>query len=96
MNKCGRGEEEGGTDLSSSPPCFLQVVDPAYQGYLLLPDGLPVARIGLTADHIARRGPARHPGYVAAKPGTTLWERMGLARPEPSPSPPSPPGQGPV
>ncbi|MFZ1413158.1 MAG: DUF6306 domain-containing protein [Defluviicoccus sp.] len=34
MNKCGRGEEEGGTDLSSSPPCFLQVVDPAYQGYL--------------------------------------------------------------
>ncbi len=71
---------------------------PAYQGYLLFPDGLPVARIGLTADHIARRGPARQPGYVAARPGTTLWERMGLARPEPSPPapPPSPPGQGPV
>lgn len=71
---------------------------PAYQGYLLFPDGLPVARIGLTAEHIARRGPARHPGYVAAKPDTTLWERMGLARPEPSPPPPpsSSPGQGPV
>ncbi len=71
---------------------------PAYQGYLLFPDGLPVARIGLTADHIARRGPARQQGYVAARPGTTLWERMGLARPEPSPPapPPSPPGQGPV
>ena len=71
---------------------------PAYQGYLLLPDGLPVARISLTADHIARRGPARHPGYVAAKPGKTLWERMGLARPEPSPPPPppSPASQGPV
>ncbi len=71
---------------------------PAYQGYLLFPDGLPVARIGLTADHIARRGPARQPGYVAARPGTTLWERMGLARPDPSPPAPlpSPPGQGPV
>ena len=70
---------------------------PAYQGYLLFPDGLPVARIGLTDEHIARRGPARYPGYVAAKPGTTLWERMGLGRPEPSPPPPlAPTSQGPV
>lgn len=68
---------------------------PAYQGYLLFPDGLPVAKIGLTHDHIRRRGPARQPGYVAAKPGTTLWEQMGLAPPEPSPPPP-PPTQGPV
>src|SRR3546814_1023710 len=35
---------------------------PAYQGYLLFPDGLPVARISLTADHVKRRGPARQPG----------------------------------
>lgn len=68
---------------------------PAYQGYLLFPDGLPVARIGLTDQHIRQRGPARHPGYVAAKSGMTLWETMGRARPEPSP-PPLPASQGPV
>ncbi|SNT15246.1 Type IV secretory pathway, VirD4 component, TraG/TraD family ATPase [Sphingomonas laterariae] len=71
---------------------------PAYQGYLLFPDGLPVAKISLTADHIKRRGPARQPGFIAGKPGMTLWEQMGLAPPEPSPSPPppSPTSQGPV
>ncbi|MDK2770451.1 MAG: type IV secretion system DNA-binding domain-containing protein [Sphingomonas sp.] len=68
---------------------------PAYQGYLLFPDGLPVARISLTADHIKRRGPARQPGFIAGKPDMTLWEKMGLAPPEPSP-PPSPASQGPV
>jgi type IV secretory pathway TraG/TraD family ATPase VirD4 len=68
---------------------------PAYQGYLLFPDGLPVARISLTADHIHRRGPAHQPGFIAGKPGMTLWEQMGLAAPEPSPSPP-PASQGPV
>lgn len=71
---------------------------PAYQGYLLFPDGLPVARISLTADHVKRRGPARQPGFIAGKPGMTLWEQMGLAPPEPSPppSPPPPASQGPV
>ncbi len=70
---------------------------PAYQGYLLFPDGLPVARISLTADHVKRRGPARQPGFIAGKPGMTLWEQMGLAPPEPSPPPPpSPTSQGPV
>lgn len=72
---------------------------PAYQGYLLFPDGLPVARISLTADHVKRRGPARQPGFIAGKPGMTLWEQMGLAPPEPSspPNPPAPPAsQGPV
>lgn len=47
-----------------------------HQGYLLLPDGLPVARIGLTADHIARRGEARQPGYVPGDPAGTLWSRV--------------------
>jgi hypothetical protein len=71
---------------------------PKYEGFLLFPDGLPVARISLTADHIARRGKPRQQGFVAGKPGMTLWEQMGLARPEPSP-PPTPPlldSQGPV
>jgi type IV secretory pathway TraG/TraD family ATPase VirD4 len=70
---------------------------PAFEGYLLFPDGLPVARIGLTADHVARRGPASQPGFIAGKPGMTLWEKMGLTPPEPSPPPPpSPTSQGPV
>lgn len=47
-----------------------------HQGYLLLPDGLPVARIGLTADHITRRGEARQPGYVQGDPAGTLWSRV--------------------
>ncbi len=47
-----------------------------HQGYLLLPDGLPVARIGLIADHIARRGKPRQPGYVAGDPQGTLWSRV--------------------
>ncbi len=47
-----------------------------HQGYLLLPDGLPVARIGLTADHIARRGEPRQPAYVPGDPAGTLWSRV--------------------
>ncbi len=47
-----------------------------HQGYLLLPDGFPVARIGLTADHITRRGEARQPGFVAGDPAGTLWSRV--------------------
>ncbi|MBL8657376.1 MAG: type IV secretion system DNA-binding domain-containing protein [Altererythrobacter sp.] len=69
---------------------------PKHQGYLLFPDGLPVARIRLTADHVARRGPARQPGFVAGDPGTTLWKQVGSVAPRPSPPPPSPPNQGPV
>jgi len=48
---------------------------PAHQGYLLLPDGLPVARIMLTADHIVSRGKARHPAYIEGDPAGTLWNR---------------------
>jgi type IV secretory pathway TraG/TraD family ATPase VirD4 len=49
---------------------------PPHQGYLLLPDGLPVARIGLTAEHITRRGPPRQPAFVAGDPASTLWSRV--------------------
>lgn len=47
-----------------------------HKGYLLLPDGLPVARIGLTADHITWRGEPRQPGYVPGDPAGTLWSRV--------------------
>ena len=54
---------------------------PKYEGYLLFPDGYPVARIGLTADHITARGAATQPAYVAGDPKHTLWSRTGLASP---------------
>jgi hypothetical protein len=70
---------------------------------LLFPDGLPVARIKLTADHIARRGKARQPGFFAGDPKTTLWQQAvqtapSSPSPPPSarPSPPPPKGRGPV
>jgi len=47
-----------------------------HQGYLLLPDGLPVARIRLTADHIQKRGSASQPAFVAGDPAGTLWSRV--------------------
>lgn len=49
---------------------------PPHQGYLLMPDGLPVARIGLTDDHIKRRGPPREPAFVPADPADTLWSKV--------------------
>ena len=69
---------------------------PKFEGYLLFPDGLPVARIRLTAEHVARRGPARQPGYIAGDPNNTLWKQSGNVAPAPSPSPPPPASQGPV
>jgi type IV secretory pathway TraG/TraD family ATPase VirD4 len=65
---------------------------PKHQGYLLLPDGLPVARIGLTADHIASRGVATQPAFVAGDVGNTLWGRK---KGNPGPSVPTG-SQGPV
>ena len=67
-----------------------------YQGYLLLPDGMPVTRIGLTADHITARGSARQPAFVAGDPKGTLWSRVsqiaGVVAPDAKPNA----DQGPV
>ncbi len=69
---------------------------PKYQGYLLFPDGLPVARIRLTADHIRRRGAPRQPAFVAGDPKTSLWQLAVKTKPaSPPPSPPRP-RKGPV
>lgn len=46
-----------------------------YEGYLLFPDGLPVALVTLTADHIAQRGKPRQRAFVEANPTTTLWHQ---------------------
>lgn len=69
---------------------------PKFEGYLLFPDGLPVARIRLTADHVARRGEPRQSGFIAGDPDTTLWKQAGTVAPAPSPTPPSPASEGPV
>jgi len=58
-----------------------------HEGYLLLPDGLPVARIRLTADHIARRGDPYQPGFIAADPATMLWGQAASSTVPPPSSP---------
>nr|WP_292932626.1 type IV secretion system DNA-binding domain-containing protein [Novosphingobium sp. PASSN1] len=69
---------------------------PKFEGYLLLPDGLPVARISLTADHIARHGPARQLGFVSGDIGATHWQPPSTTTPTASP-PTKPSGsKGPV
>lgn len=69
---------------------------PKFEGYLLFPDGLPVARIRLTADHVTRRGPAGQPGFVPGDPKTTLWEHATSAALAAAPSAPPPTNEGPV
>lgn len=69
---------------------------PKFEGYLLFPDGLPVARIRLTADHVTRRGGPRQPGFIAGDPDTTLWKQTGAVAPAPPPTPTSPVSEGPV
>lgn len=46
---------------------------PKHTGYLLLPDGIPVAKIRLTDDHIHTRGSPCHPRYIPADISETLW-----------------------
>lgn len=46
-----------------------------HHGFLLLPDGLPVARIRLTADHIVAHGDPTQPGFVSGNPEGTLWSK---------------------
>ena len=69
---------------------------PKYQGYLLFPDGLPVARIRLTADHVRRRGAPRQPAFVAGDPKSSLWQLAKKTRPARPPVSPPRPRKGPV
>ncbi|WP_298284340.1 type IV secretion system DNA-binding domain-containing protein [Acidocella sp.] len=74
---------------------------PKHTAYLLLPDGLPAARIRLTDDHIHARGPAHHPGFVAGDIVETLWGGLQAAKGNKdkeamAPGPSLPLGPGPV
>ena len=68
---------------------------PKYEAFLLLPDGLPVARITMTADHLELRGIARHPAFIAGDMKTTLWQQNADAPPSIAP-PPASTDDGPV
>jgi type IV secretory pathway TraG/TraD family ATPase VirD4 len=67
---------------------------PKYEGFLLFPDGLPVARIKMTARHLQSRGAAQQPGFLAGDMKATLWQQ--IANAEPPAPPPAESGDGPV
>jgi hypothetical protein len=69
---------------------------PKHTGYLLLPDGLPVARIKLTNDHIIARGPARQPDFIPADVSETLWGGLQEAQKAKAAETPDAPIQGTV
>lgn len=68
---------------------------PKYEGFLLFPDGLPVARVKMTADHLTSRGAAKHPGFIAGDMKTTLWQQNSDTPPPIAP-PPAATDEGPV
>jgi hypothetical protein len=47
-----------------------------HQGFLQLPDALPVARIRLTRDHIDARGAPRHPAFIPVDVSRSLWGKL--------------------
>ena len=47
-----------------------------HHGFLQLPDGLPVARIKLTRDHIDSRGAPRHPAFIPVDVSRSLWGKL--------------------
>ncbi|OYV63043.1 MAG: conjugal transfer protein TraD, partial [Acidiphilium sp. 21-62-4] len=67
---------------------------PKHTGYLLLPDGLPVARIKLTNDHIIARGLARQPDFIPADVSETLWGGLQEAQEAQLAKAPERPAQG--
>jgi type IV secretory pathway TraG/TraD family ATPase VirD4 len=67
---------------------------PKHTGYLLLPDGLPVAQIKLTNDHIIARGPARQPDFIPADVSETLWGGLQEAQKAEAAETPDAPIQG--
>lgn len=68
---------------------------PKYEGFLLFPDGLPVARVKMTADHLTLRGAAKHRGFIPGDMKATLWQQSADAPPPIAP-PPASTDDGPV
>jgi type IV secretory pathway TraG/TraD family ATPase VirD4 len=54
---------------------------PPYQGFIQMPDGLPVARVKLTDTHIKARVQASNARFLAADDCLSLYHVMGEAMP---------------
>lgn len=99
-NVLAQGDDKARTTLSTTRQMRAAVLESdlrlePHKGYLLLPDGLPVAKVRLTDAHITARGAARQRAFVAADVKTTLWGRGGLTAP-PAPAASTSSGSGPV
>lgn len=75
------GPNSGRTSLGSTRHVRAAVIESEmrlepHQGFLQLPDGLPVARIRLTRDHIDARGSPRHPAFVPVDVSRSLWGKL--------------------
>lgn len=75
------GPNSGRTSLGSTRHVRAAVIESdmrlePHQGFLQLPDGLPVARIRLTRDHIDARGAPRHPAFVPVDVSRSLWSKL--------------------
>ena len=103
----GEGNDKPRTSLSAARQTRPAVAEselrlPKFEAYLLLPDGMPVARITLGAAHLARRGPPRAPAFVAGDPAQNLWSQSPVTAPPPQSAPadlppaPPPATRGPV
>jgi hypothetical protein len=60
---------------------------PAYEAYLLLPDGLPAARITLSNAHVGSRAEPSQPGFIAGDINDTLWSHLSQIVAQPSAGP---------
>jgi len=75
------GPSSGRTSVGSTRQVRSAVIESdmrlePHQGFLQLPDALPVARIRLTRAHIDARGPARQRGFIAADVSKSLWGKL--------------------
>jgi len=69
---------KGRTSLASQRQIRAALIDSEFrlarhEGFLQLPDGLPVARVRLNNRHILERGPARQAGFIPGNIADTLW-----------------------
>jgi Type IV secretion-system coupling protein DNA-binding domain len=60
---------------------------PAFEAYLLLPDGLPATRIKLSNEHISSENKPSQPGFVAGDINDTMWSHLTSIAPQPGAGP---------
>ncbi|RKF23429.1 DUF87 domain-containing protein [Altericroceibacterium spongiae] len=75
------GPNSGRSSVGSSRHVRAAVIESSmrlepHQGFLQLPDALPVAKIRLTRDHIDARGAPEHRGFVPVDVSRSLWGKL--------------------